>query len=208
MFPGGLKLSSSFSDPILELLLEHLKFAALLEEIKKNPDLCPKNGRRNRYTQIINGTSLVTLQLVQFGQCNRRNENYGSSCETGVSAHHFGELKPVDGRHHDVRNNQGDVSIEKGPEAAVSRVSLHQPRPQTAQHDFVGQELRRRIVNKQDGCGVTGITVVCIIHEQHPHNLALSHAMRPAKKRIGKMAEIGAVWELFGSGSGDRSSPA
>ncbi len=86
MFPGGLKLRRSFSDPILKFLLEHLKFAALAEEIQKNPDLRSKNGRRNRHTQIINGTGLVTLQLVQFGLCNRGNENDGNSCETRVAA--------------------------------------------------------------------------------------------------------------------------
>ena len=89
LLPGGFELCRALSNAIFKSCFEDLKLAAVREQIQECFDLCPKNGGRNRYAHIINRTTLIPLQLVQFGMSNRRNENDGSLRKTRMAANLF-----------------------------------------------------------------------------------------------------------------------
>src|SRR4029077_774704 len=104
------------------------------------------DGHRN----IVDGADLIAPEEIEIGQENGGNEDDRRLLEARVVADHARELEAVEIGHVDIHEHDGDVGAQKMLEGLAGGIGDEKILAQILEDGFVGQQLRRLVVDQQD----------------------------------------------------------
>ena len=108
-----LQLRRARSNPILKLGIEPLQLPGLAIEFGEHPDLGAQHFRNYRYRNVVHRAHFVAAKPVYIADLNGRDEDHRRLLEARVLADHGGELEPVQFRHANVDQNDGNLVLQK-----------------------------------------------------------------------------------------------
>src|SRR5436190_12209558 len=145
-----LQFGGTGANTIFELAIEALELARLAVEFRKHLDLGAQHLGHDGHRNIVDRTHFVAAQPVEVADLYRGDEYHRRLLEAGMFADHRGELEPVQFRHADVDQDDGDIVLQQELERFASGRGLDQVLAEFLQDDFIGEQLRRLIVNQKN----------------------------------------------------------
>ena len=120
---GGrsLELRRARAHAVFQLGIEALQLPGLAIELGENLDLGAQHLGHDRHRDVVDGAHLVTAQTIDVADLDRRDEDHRRLLEPRMLADHGGELEPVQFRHADVDQDDGDLVLEQDLERLASR---------------------------------------------------------------------------------------
>ena len=98
---------------VAQFEIEQFKLARLAMKLGKDADFRAQEFRVDRDGDVIDGAPLISLEAVEIGEVNRRDENDRSLLETRMLTNHVGKLEAIDLGHADIHQNDSDVIFEQ-----------------------------------------------------------------------------------------------
>jgi hypothetical protein len=97
---------------------------------------------------------LIAAQPIEIAHVHRRHEDERGAAIARVLADHPGELEPVELGHLHVHEHHRDLVLQQLLERGARGARLDEVLAELAEDRFVGQQLRRLIVDQEDIDGV------------------------------------------------------
>src|SRR6202035_2542065 len=85
----------ALADTMLQFGIELLQFLGFTIELDENLDLGPEHFRHYGHRHVIDRAHLIASEMIDLGELDGRNKNYGDLLETWMLANHGGEFKAV-----------------------------------------------------------------------------------------------------------------
>ena len=145
-----LQFGGAGANAIFEFDVEAFELARLAIEFGKHLDLGAQHLRHDRHRNIVDRAHLIAAQPVDVADLYRGDEYHRRLLEAGMFADHRGELEPVQFRHADVDQDDGDIVLEQELKRFAPGRSLDQVLAEFLQDDFIGEQLRRLIVHQKN----------------------------------------------------------
>ncbi len=145
-----LQFGGAGANAIFELDVEALELARLAIELRKHLDLGAQHLRYDGHRNIVDRTHFVAAQPVDVADLYRGDEYHRRLLEAGMFADHRGEFEPVQFRHADIDQDDGDVVLEQELERFASGRSLDQVLAEFLQDDLIGEQLRWLVVHQKN----------------------------------------------------------
>src|SRR6185437_8479667 len=146
----SLKLSRAFGDAQFEFTIERFQRARLAIKFRKDIYFRAQNFGNDGYWHVVNGADLVPPQPVIFGKMNRRDEYDSGLLKARMLTDHRSEFEPVQIRHTNVDQDDGNLVPQQAFEGFPRRGRLDQVLVQLGENDFITDQLCRLIVHQQD----------------------------------------------------------
>ena len=108
-----LQFGGAGANAIFELDVEPLELAGLAIELGEHLDLGAQHFRHDRHRNIVDRAHLVAAQPVDVADLDGGDEDHRRLLEARMFADHGGEFEPVQFRHADVDQDDGDVVLEQ-----------------------------------------------------------------------------------------------
>jgi hypothetical protein len=146
----GLELGGALRDATLQLLVELLEQPRLAIKLGEDPDLGAQHLGDDRHRNVVDRAHFIGAQAIDVGQMDGGNEDDRCLLKARVLADHGSQLEPVELRHADVHQDDGDILLEQLLERLPGRSGLDEILAQLAEDRLVAQELGRLVVDQQN----------------------------------------------------------
>ena len=145
-----LQLRGSGPNAMFKLGVEPLQLPGLAIKLREDPYLGAQHLRYHRHRNIVDRAHFVATKPVNIADLNGRDEDHRRLLEAGMLADHGGEFEAVQFRHAHVDQNDGDFVLEQIFERFAPGRGDDEIFSEFLQNNFIGEQLRRLIVDQKD----------------------------------------------------------
>ena len=146
---GRFQSRSAFGNAALQFPVKPFKLPCLAVELRKDLHLGAQHFRHHRHRHVIDRACTVAAQIIRFRNMDGGNENDRDALIAWMLADHLGEFEPVQLRHADIHEDDGDVVLEQKFERFFRRRDLDEVLAEIAQHHLIAQQLGGLVVHQQ-----------------------------------------------------------